>query len=869
MPRQAVSNVISGGVFFNAVIQGKNITAHLPAQITPALSGLPRTSPTFTGREYELEILLHELAPNSPHRSARSTVAVVGMAGVGKTELALQAAAQAMKKAGWFPGGVLFVDLVGYDNERCLTSEHALDGLLRALAIPVEHIPPDSQDRARLYHSVLAAYVNHGQRILVIIDNASSASQVIPLLPTDGTTGVLVTSRHTIDIGARLLDLDILDRETAVNVIRLAVKQARGGTDRRIDNEPQHVGRIVELCGYLPLALRIAAALLADNPMRPVASLAQALSDTHTRLVQLKREERAVRAAFDLSYQQLASRQAYLFRLLSINPGLDFSTECASQLINVDFGQAEELVQDLARAHLVETSSSWGRWRFHDLVRLYAADKERDSLDRDEHEAALGRLLDHYLTNTFAAVTHLDHSPWDTSIIPEVSRFPGRTQALKWLDVEYSNLTAAMSIASSHPAMVYDLAIALAPYFLERRRFDDWTIASESALQAARKFSSDPALWRARVLQAANKRTNPAFLRGNVPYVVRKLGSDLPLGTALANRGAVLAQERRFEESIAAFGAAVKIFRRLGDKHSQAGALSGLGSALEGARRFKEAVKVLRQAAATFGHVGDRRLEAGALHNLGNALTQLRQFDAAVGAHQQAAEIFVELDDRHGEGMALIGLGCSLQEVRRFHDAVSTEKKAANIFTQRGDRYLRAKALNNLGNALFGLGLAKEGLKAQREAAALYRALGEEYDYGKALNNLGGHLMDAEQFNEAISVSQEAAAILGKHGDRHARGMALNNLGGALRETGRFAEAIVAHEEDLEVCREVGDRNGEGLALLALGAALGASGRFEEAISACRDAAVLLRKVKNPAGRRTALQNLELTQKEMKKANGS
>src|ERR1051325_10315550 len=195
-PDGSASNHISGGVFFHAVIQGRDITVQLPPQITPALAGPPPASPTFTGRDTHLAQLLEDLAPDQTRQQAVLVTAVAGLAGVGKTELALQTAAQALRQPGWFPGGVLFVDMFGYDRDRYLSPERALDGLLRALGMPGEHIPADLQDRSRLYRSVLGAYAEQGRRILVVIDNASAAEQVRPLLPSDGTTATLITSRH-------------------------------------------------------------------------------------------------------------------------------------------------------------------------------------------------------------------------------------------------------------------------------------------------------------------------------------------------------------------------------------------------------------------------------------------------------------------------------------------------------------------------------------------------------------------------------------------------------------------------------------------------------------------------------------------------
>ncbi|MFD3622420.1 hypothetical protein ACFWWT_46205 [Streptomyces sp. NPDC058676] len=193
----------------------------LPPEVKPALSGLQKASATFTGRDTHVEELLQGLAPGGGEQQRAVLVAAVaGLAGVGKTELIVQTASRAMKKPGWFPGGVLFVDLFGYDTERRLSPERALDGLLAALGMPGEHIPADLQGRTRLYRSVLATFAKEGRRILVIIDNASSAEQARPLLPTDGTTAALLTSRHTLDVDARLHDLAVLDEPSSIELLQ-------------------------------------------------------------------------------------------------------------------------------------------------------------------------------------------------------------------------------------------------------------------------------------------------------------------------------------------------------------------------------------------------------------------------------------------------------------------------------------------------------------------------------------------------------------------------------------------------------------------------------------------------------------------------
>ena len=198
-----VSNEISDGIFFSTVIQGRNITIQLPQPAATALEGLPRASPVFTGRDQDMDRVLAQLDPGCGEQAADGPVPVVvvtavgGLAGVGKTELAVQAARYAQAR-GWFPGGALFVDMFGYDPARRLEPSQALEGFLRALGVPGEHIPPETQDRSRLYTSILASYAQQGRRLLVIIDNVCGHDQVRPLLPTDGCTGAIVTSRHTL-----------------------------------------------------------------------------------------------------------------------------------------------------------------------------------------------------------------------------------------------------------------------------------------------------------------------------------------------------------------------------------------------------------------------------------------------------------------------------------------------------------------------------------------------------------------------------------------------------------------------------------------------------------------------------------------------
>ncbi|MGY5106259.1 tetratricopeptide repeat protein, partial [Streptomyces sp. 900105245] len=571
-----VNNTISGGIFFHEVIQGRDITVHLPPAVAPALSGLPEVSQAFTGRDGHLDQLLKGLVPNATEEQKPVLVtAVSGLAGIGKTELVAQTAHRALKQPGWFPGGILFVDMAGYDPERSVSPQKALDGWLRALGMPGEHIPEGLQDRQRLYRSVLAAFAEQGQRILVIIDNASSTEQAGPLLPTDGATATLVTSRHTLALrNARLHDLDVLDEEASAALLERELRCARGD-DTRLADAPDATATIIRLCAGLPLALCIAAALLAEFPTRPAADLAEDLETEHRRLGGLSLDDRAVRASFGLSYRFLDEAHARLFRLLPLNLGPDLSTEAAAHLADRDRYETKQSLMVLARAHLIGPEADWGRWRLHDLVRLFADELGHAHDSPQLRQSARTRLFTHYETTTAAADTHLGSRPQARS-----ARFNDREAALKWLDTEYANLLPAATAASDlgYPHTAASLGLSLAFYLNHHRRFHDLITVTTKALDACREL---------------NSHDNEA--------------------NALINLGAALYRVRRFEEAIDAHIRAADIHRELGDRHGEGQALSNLGAALGQVRRFEEAIDAHIRAADIHRELGDRHGEGQAL----------------------------------------------------------------------------------------------------------------------------------------------------------------------------------------------------------------------------------------------------------------
>ncbi|MGY4928532.1 tetratricopeptide repeat protein [Streptomyces sp. 900105755] len=761
-----------------------------------AAAGLP-AAVDLVGRENRTGELLDVLDPGG----AGPTVAVVtGLAGVGKTALALHAAHRARTR-GWFGGGTLFVHLRGYDSASSVSGTQALEVLLRAMGIRDTDLPPTAAEQESLYQSELDRRARELGPVLVVADDASVTAQLLPLLPAHSGNRLLATSRDMLtspDLPARLISLDQLALQPATDLIASTLTRTRPD-DPRPARDPEALQAVATHCGGLPLALTIAAAQLTADPGLPVADLAAGLADARTRLEALHYQDRDgrslnVQAAFELSYRRLDKQPARMFRLLSLNPGPDIATETAAALADQLVGTARKDLAALASAGLIsEQPVGSGRWRMHDLTRLYADDLGRRH-DHDPREQAFGRLLEHYRSLTDAADGHLRALPGQ----PVSRRFPDATTALTWLDTERPNLTSAVPVATNgHPQIAVSLALCLSAYLHQRRLFHDALATATHALTA-----------------------------------IRELGDRQGEGVALNNLGIALMEVRRFNEAVDAQTKAADIFRELGDRYGEGGTLSNLGLALRRVRRFEEAIDAHTKAADIHRELGDHRSEGGSLNNLGIALQEVRRFEEAIDAHTKAADICRELGDRHGEGVALNNLGIALMEVRRFEEAIDAHTKAADICRELGDRHGEGQTLGNLGNALREVRRFEEAIVAHTKAADTFRELGDHHREGQTWGNLGNAFMEVGRFEEAIDAHTKAGDICRELGDRHGEGQALNNLGIALREVRRFDEAIDAHTKDLAICRELGDRYGEGQALNNLGNALLVVRRFEEAIDA-------------------------------------
>src|SRR5215470_6982389 len=499
---------------------------HRPRK-SSALHGLPGGTRHFTGRRDELRRIGLAL------REPRAMVVLTGMAGVGKTELALRAAWESQAS---FPDGCLFFDLYGHTPwAPRISGEDVLDALLRVLGVPGAEIPHDLDGRANIYRHRL-----RGKRLLLVLDNAAGSAQVRPLLPAEEGCRVLITSRN------RLTALDDAHHEI-VDVLRTedAVRLFRATAGDRVDADQDAVARLVVLCGNLPLAVRIAAARLRSSPGWTVDQLADRLLDEASRLRELDDGERNVTSAFALSLENLSEPRQRLFGLLALHPGGDIELPAAAALGGHETVEAEHLLAGLDHAHLI-TRLPDDRIRLHDLLRRFAIEHVLPRIPPDQQQNARRDLTDYALRKAFSAdemiAPHRFRPPLPPSDIT-TEPFTDRAAALAWLDREWPTLVTlgaragAQGLIDQHwlfPYLLHD-------YFFLAKLWEPWIESLGVTAAVARTFGQNRAL---------------AMTLNN-------------LGVALADRGDLAKSQRHYRE-------ALSLFQEMGDEHGIASARSNL-----------------------------------------------------------------------------------------------------------------------------------------------------------------------------------------------------------------------------------------------------------------------------------------------------
>ncbi|WP_165988841.1 BTAD domain-containing putative transcriptional regulator [Streptomyces sp. YIM 98790] len=689
----------------------------VPPPVTP--HQLPAAVPDFTGRREFIDDLGKQLT--SAGGSVMALSAVAGIGGVGKTTLAVQVAHTVRER---FPDGQLYTDLRGAGPAPA-EPEAVLGSFLRAMGTPDSAIPDGVEERAGLYRSLL-----DGRRVLALLDNARDAAQIRPLLPGTPGCAVLITSRvRLVDLaGAHLVDLDVMSPEESLTLFSRIVGK------ERVDAERQAAMDVVAACGFLPLAIRIAAARLASRRTWTVAALAAKLSDERRRLDELTAGDQAVAATFELGYSQLEPEQARAFRLLGLADGPDISLDAAAAMLGREPGQTEDILETLVDTSLIESAAP-GRYRFHDLVRLFArACAERDEHPPAQRDAARSRLRDFYLA-TATAIYALER-PGDRTVdhLTE-ARHPGlsfthRDAALDWLYAEAENLLACSRQAAREGVLRHAADTLLAAQDLSESGAYSHQFESAAQLvrQAAEEAGDALAEGRARTVlthvysiagrvQEAGAEAEQALQLG------RSTGDPLICGTALNDLGINAFYQKRNEDAARCLRLALEAFRTDGNRSSEASALCNLARAYSELGRFDEAIELARKGAEIYRSLGLKLRRANARYALGVTLTTAGRPEEALEELRLALDRFRESRQRLWEGSAHFRIAQAQLAVGRAQEAASHAERALALGVIGGDR-MRGTILTVLGRALSAMRQDDRARACWREALSLHEANG-------------------------------------------------------------------------------------------------------------------------------------------------
>ncbi|MEV0393647.1 tetratricopeptide repeat protein [Polymorphospora rubra] len=709
------------------------------AVVVPALETLPADLAEFSGRDDELD-RLRDPGPG--------IVVIEGMAGVGKTALAVHAAHRLLR-SGRYGDPQLVVDLRGYDPELPPADPAAvLDTFLRRLGVPGDRIHGlDLAGRTAEFRRILA-----GRPALVVLDNAASAEQVRPLLPDRPAGLTLVTSRAELT-GLRIthrVRLDVFTTDEALAFLRRAA-----GPDR-IDAAPDTAARIAEQLGHLPLALGLLAGRIRVDPE-------WTLEDHLERLVEQRRTlrlDRGVDVALALSYQGLPAEQQRLLRLVALHPGRDLDQYAAAALADTDVTTATRRLDALVTATVLRRPAA-GRYELHDLVRIYAGQRARDGDPASARRAALTRLLGHY---RYAAARAMDryapHEGHRRPAVPDpgvpVPAFADRSAAGDWLDRTRTNLLTAARYAVEQPTG-HDVP----------------------------EFPSDLSGLLFRYLDLGAHHQDA----GIVHLLASRSEDPVRRARALSDLGVTSFRLGRYDDAVDHLRQALSGARATGDERVEGRTLGHLGNILLWLGRYEEALECHEQAVAVSRALGDRPAESANLSGLGNVCWRLGRYEEAIGYYRQDLDIARDLGDRPGEGLTLGNLGATFERIGRFEEAIDHHRQALAIADEAGDRIATGRTLGNLGSTYHALGNHTEALTHYRNALAIARDLDDQHGETEMLNGVGNSLCALGSPAEATAHHERALALAAGLGEPFERARAHDGIARARAALGEPAAA--------------------------------------------------------------------------------
>jgi DNA-binding SARP family transcriptional activator/tetratricopeptide (TPR) repeat protein len=730
----------------------------------PRADTLPPETVDFVGRSKELAQLTSE-----PDVAPRVSI-IEGMAGVGKTALAVHAARAVSEQ---YPDGMFYLNFHTHDPGRpSLDGAEAVHRLLRMLTAPTTQIPDGLGERTALLRAQLSR-----RRAIVILDDAARQDQILPLLPAAGRSLVLITTRRrlTDDLaGASALTLDVLSMDDAVMLF-----QSIAGRGRAYDEDQAALA--VRLCGRLPLAIQLTAGRLAQDFPPRLSDLVEELSQPPVQLGGAGAASPELMSAFDLSYRSLEPDHQRFFRRLGISPCAYLSLHAAAALAGSTVAEAERAIAALLDHHLLAQAPA-GQFRFHDLIREFAAVCAAREDSRADQRQAVGRLLDYYL-HTAGQADEMLHPFRRRMRVPGV-RQPGADLVLRapeeataWLEAEWRNVLQAAHYASRHEwkRKCADLIHALGGFMEVRAYWDEAIAAHTAALQASRDLDD----------------------QGRIARAALELSE-------------VSQQTGRHEAALPLAEDAAAIYRTLADARSEAEALDQVGLTHQRAGRSREALAYFREARIMYHDAGDQHGVASTLSHAGISSFWLGRYPDAMDQLREALALYQEVGDRRGQAKTLNNLGRMQLSLGYHRDALEGYQKSLEIFSEIGGVQNEAILYHNIGAVYHYKGSYEEGIAAYRRALVMYRDIGDLPNEADVLNDMGTIYQSAECYDEALIYHEKARVIAEEIGNLSQQVIALRGVADVHRESGHYPEAFEQYDAALRLAREIGDPYEEG-----------------------------------------------------------
>ncbi|MFG2265169.1 ATP-binding protein [Streptomyces sp. NPDC048720] len=722
-------------------------SVHVQPSIRPAQ--LPARDPDFSGRLREVDSLRQELRNGG-------AIALFGKPGVGKTALAIELAHEL---APTFPDAQLYVNLNGASGTS-VDVERVLESLLRALGFSGDDIAQSFDEKISQYRSVL-----YGRRCIVVVDNAANESQVRQLLPGSPSCVMVVTSRQSLGglAGVRRHRMETLSPSDSIGLLSAVSGEAR------VEGELSAAKHISELCGGLPLALRITANRLRDRPTWSLAYYAGKLKDERRRLELLRFGDAEVRASFALSYTELEASEQAIFRALGVIPASGFGEQLVSHLFGTDEIAAGLLLERLVERSLLEPAPHPGRYQMHDLIRVFALER----LEEEDGPDVVSQLISNLVLWYGAMADMADQAIFGADKKPADVEFASAEDATNWLESEHLALVDVVRLAydkEMHHA-VLQIASSLSLFFERRLHGNSWRKVCDYALDSART-----------------------------------------LGTKEAIIGAILDFARMSDKFpspedaiLGLLDEAYELAKTLGSRRHEAAVLYRLGSAAYDRENYVEAKQILSTSATLAKKSRSYHTEGNALLALSDAHSALCEYTDAESTCERARLMFLMHGDRHCQGNAWRRLG----ELHREQENLS---RATECFAVAIRQYESVHDVHCSGGARLGAArvLLSSGdlIRARiycEQAYDQFVSIGDPNCEYSALRMLASLDRNAGDYESAIARYRKAGALLKSHGFGRALAINLKALGETVREHAGAEAAAPYFEEAMAAARGVAE----------------------------------------------------------------